>query len=43
MSAEIIQKHEAADEDREWNPEVEVGGDHAEEVAWSGEVGRSRQ
>jgi hypothetical protein len=42
MSAEFIQKHEAADEHGERNPEVEVGGDHAEKVARSGEVGRVR-
>jgi hypothetical protein len=43
MSAEFIQKHEPADEDSEWNPEVDVGGDHAEKIAGSGELGRVRQ
>lgn len=43
MSAEFIQKHEAADEDDERNPKVKVGGDHAEEIARSGDVGRVRQ
>jgi hypothetical protein len=43
MSAEVIQKQEAADEDSKRNPEVDVGGDYAEKVAWSGEVGRGRQ
>jgi hypothetical protein len=42
-STELIQKEEAADEDGEGNPEVEVGGNYAEKVAWSGEVGRGRQ
>jgi hypothetical protein len=43
MSAEFIQKHEAADEHGEWNPEMDVGGDHAEKISGSGEVGRVRQ
>jgi hypothetical protein len=33
MSAESIQKQESADEDREGNPEMDVGGDHPEQVA----------
>jgi hypothetical protein len=33
MSAEFIQKQEAADQDSERNPEMEVGGDHAEKIA----------
>src|SRR5450631_292362 len=33
MSAESIQKQESADEDREGNPEMDVGCDHAEQVA----------
>jgi hypothetical protein len=40
MSAEFVQKREAADEDSEWNPEMDVGGDHAEQIAGSGEVSR---
>jgi hypothetical protein len=43
MSAEFIQKHEAADEDSERNPEVDVGGDHAKEITGCGEVSRVRQ
>jgi hypothetical protein len=43
MSAEFIQKHEAAHEDCERNPEMDVGGDHAKKIAGSGEVGRVRQ
>jgi hypothetical protein len=33
MSAEFIQKHEAADEDSERNPEVDVGGDGMKQIA----------
>ncbi len=33
MSAESIQKQKSADEYREGNPEMDVGGDHAEQVA----------
>jgi hypothetical protein len=40
MSAEFIQKHEAGHEDSERDPEMDVGGDHAEKIARSGEVGR---
>jgi hypothetical protein len=40
MSAEFIQKHEAADEHSERNPEMDVGGDHAEKIAGSSEIGR---
>jgi hypothetical protein len=43
MSAEVIQEQQASDEDREGNPEVDVGGDYAEQIAGSGEVGRGRQ
>jgi hypothetical protein len=35
MSEESIQKQESADEDREWNPEMDVRGDHEEQVAAS--------
>lgn len=35
-STEFIQKQEAADEDRKWNPEVDIGDDHAEQIARSG-------
>jgi hypothetical protein len=43
MSAEFIQKHKAADEHSERNPEVDVGGDHSEKIARSSEFGRVRQ
>jgi hypothetical protein len=43
MSAEVIQKQEASDEYGKRNPEVDVGGDYAEKIAGSGEVGRGRQ
>ena len=43
ISAEVIQKQEAADDYSEGNPEVEVSGDYAKKIAWSGEVGRGRQ
>jgi hypothetical protein len=33
ISAEFIQKHETTEEDCEGNPEMDVGGDHAEQVA----------
>jgi hypothetical protein len=43
MSAEVIQKQEAADQDGKWNPEVEVGGDYAKQIAGSGDIGGARQ
>jgi hypothetical protein len=43
MSAEFIQKHEAADEDSERNPEMDVGGDHAEKIGGRRGFGRIRQ
>jgi len=39
MSAEFIQKQETADEDSEWNPEVDVGGDHMKQIAGSSAFG----
>jgi hypothetical protein len=36
MSAEFIQKQEAADEDSERNPEMDVRGDHAKKTAVNG-------
>jgi hypothetical protein len=39
-SAESIQKQESADEDREGNPEMDVGGDHEEQVAGNREGDR---
>jgi hypothetical protein len=36
MSAKVIQKQEAADQYREWDPEVDVGGDYCEERAGAG-------
>jgi hypothetical protein len=33
MSAEFVQKHEAGDEDSERDPEMEIRGDRAEEIA----------
>lgn len=35
MSAEFIQKHEAANEHDERNPEMEVGGDGPKQIAGS--------
>jgi hypothetical protein len=43
MSAEFIQKQEAADEDSERNPEVDVGGDDLKEIAGRGEFAWVRQ
>jgi len=40
MSAEVIQEQEAADEDGEGNPEVDVGGDHSNQGARSSELSR---
>jgi len=40
MSAESIQKQESADEHREGNPEMDIGGDHAEQVAGNREGDR---
>lgn len=39
MSAEVIQKQEAANEDAEGNPEVDVGGNYAKQIAgdWAGD------
>src|SRR5450631_1275504 len=39
-SAESIQKQESADEDREGNQEMDVGGDHEEQVAGNREGDR---
>jgi len=39
MSAEVIQKQETADEDAEGNPEVEVGGYYAKQMAASSDIG----
>lgn len=38
-STEFIQKQEASDEDCKWNPEVDIGDDHAEQIAGSGGSG----
>jgi len=43
ISAEVIQKQEAADEYSKRNPEVDVGGDYAKQIAGSGDVGGVRQ
>jgi len=40
MSAEVIQKQEAADQDSEGNPEVDVGGDYSKQGAWSSGLSR---
>ena len=36
MSAEFVQEHEAGDEDSEWDPEMEIRGDDAKEIAGGG-------
>ena len=43
MSAEVIQEQQAGDEDSEGNPEMEVGGDYAKQIAGSGDIGGVRQ
>jgi hypothetical protein len=43
MSAETIQKQEAAHEDGDRNPEVDVGSDYAKQIAGSGDIGGVRQ
>jgi hypothetical protein len=40
MSAEFIQKHDAAEEDGERNPEMDVGGDDLKEIAGRRGFGR---
>jgi hypothetical protein len=34
-STEIVQEQETAREDDQWNPEMDVGGDHAKQIYWS--------
>jgi hypothetical protein len=36
MSAEFVQEHEAGDEDSERDPEMEIRGDDAKEIAGGG-------
>jgi hypothetical protein len=38
-SAQLIQEQQAANEDREWNPEVDVSGDHSKEIQRKGTFG----